>query len=104
MKLTKLLTALITLLLCSTVCVVLSPRAQKTPGATRRKPVASGKINITTATVDQLALLPGIGTRTAQAIIEYREQHGPFKTVSDLTNVRGIGEKTLELLRKHILV
>jgi competence protein ComEA len=104
MKLTKLLTVLVTLLLCSTVCVVLSPRAQKTPVTTRRKPVSSGKCNINTATVDQLALLPGIGTRTAQAIIDYREQHGPFKTVSDLTKVRGIGEKTLEVLRQHILV
>ena len=104
MKLTKLLTALITVLLCSAVCVVLSPRAQKTPGATRRKPLVSGKINIHTGTVDQLALLPGIGTRTAQAIIEYRKQQGLFKTVSDLTKVRGIGEKTLEVLRKHILV
>ena len=58
----------------------------------------SEQININTATVDQLALLPGIGTRTAQAIIEYRAQNGPFKTVSDLTKVRGIGEKTLEEL------
>ena len=104
MKLTKLLRALITLLLCSTVYVVLSPRAQKTPGATRRKPVASGKINITTARVDQLALLPGIGPRTAQAIIEYREQHGPFKRVSDLTKVRGIGEKRFVELMKQITV
>ena len=104
MKLTKLLTVLVTLLLCSTVCVVLSPRAKKTLGATRKKPVTSGKININTATVDQLELLPGIGTKTAQAIIEYRKQQGLFKTVSDLTKVRGIGEKTLEVLRKHILV
>ena len=104
MKLTKLLTLLITLLLCSTVWVVLSPLAHKPPEAPRRKPVASGKITINTATVDQLALLPGIGTKTAQAIIEYRAQHGSFKTVSDLTKVRGIGEKTLEGLREHILV
>ena len=53
---------------------------------------------------DQLELLPGIGTKTAQAISEYRKQQGLFKTVSDLTKVRGIGEKTLEVLRKHILV
>ena len=102
MKLTKLLTLLITLLLCSTVCVVLSPLAQKAPG--RREPLMSEQININTATADQLALLPGIGTRTAQAIIAYRVQHGPFKTVGDLTKVRGIGEKTLEGLREHILV
>jgi len=54
--------------------------------------------------VDQLALVPGIGTKTAQAIIEYREQHGPFKTGRDLTKVRGIGEKKREGLSKHILV
>ena len=104
MKLTKLLTLLITLSVCCTVYVFLSPLAPKAPEAARREPVASGKININTATVDQLALLPGIGTRTAQAIIAYRAQHGPFPTVGDLTKVRGIGEKTLEVLRKHILV
>ncbi len=104
MKLTKLLTLLITLLLCSTVCVVLSPLAQKAPGPGRREPLMSEQININTATEDQLALLPGIGTRTAQAIIAYRAQHGPFKTAGDLTKVRGIGEKTLDGLHEHILV
>ena len=104
MKLTKFLTLLVTLLLSFTVWIVLSPLSQKTPEAARRKPLLSEKTNLNTATVDQLALLPGIGTMTAQAIIKYRAQHGPFKTVHDLTKIRGIGEKTLEGVREHILV
>ena len=104
MKLTNLLKLLVTLLLCRTLYVVLSPLAQKAPSPAPREPVVSGKININTAPVDQLASLPGIGTRTAQAIIEYRARHGLFEKANDLTKVRGIGEKTLEGLKKHSLV
>jgi competence protein ComEA len=103
MKLTTLLKWLFTLALCTTVCVVLSPLAQKTPAA-RREPLSSEKININTATMDQLELLPHIGTKTAQAIIAYRTRHGPFKKADDLTKVRGIGEKTFEELKKHIIL
>src|SRR5436190_200468 len=48
------------------------------------------KVNVNTATVDQLVALPGIGPVLAQRIITYREQHGPFRSVRDLLNVPGI--------------
>ena len=104
MKLSTLLKWVFTLTLCTTVCVALSQLAQKAPVAARREPLSSEKIDINTATVDQLELLPHIGTKTAQAIIAYRAQHGPFKRVDDLTKVRGIGEKTFEELKKHIIL
>jgi competence protein ComEA len=58
----------------------------------------SNQININTATLEELVTLPGIGPSKAQAIISYREEHGAFKDVEELTQVSGIGEKTLEKL------
>ena len=55
----------------------------------------SGLININTATVAQLDTLPGIGPVLAQRIVDYREAHGPFTALSQLTLVEGIGEKRL---------
>jgi competence protein ComEA len=56
---------------------------------------AADKININTATVEQLETLNGIGPATAKAIVEYREANGQFKSVYELTNVKGIGEKKI---------
>lgn len=54
-------------------------------------------ININQASADMLDLaLDGIGAKKAQAIVDYRELHGPFQTVEDLTSVKGIGAGTLE--------
>ena len=59
-------------------------------------------ININTADVATLKTLPGIGEAKAIAIVEYRTQHGSFKTLEDLQNVKGIGPKVLEKLRDKI--
>lgn len=64
----------------------------------------AAKININTATVEQLAELPGVGEGTAKKIIEFREQNGNFKTTEDLMNVKGIGEKKYEKLQDLITV
>lgn len=63
-----------------------------------------GKVNINTATEAELTTLSGIGPSKAAAIITYREENGGFKTIEDLKNVSGIGEKTFEKLQNSIKV
>ncbi|OQS29466.1 ComEA family DNA-binding protein [Chromobacterium violaceum] len=66
--------------------------------------VAWAAVNLNTATPQQLEALKGIGPAKAKAIVDYRTKNGPFKTVDDLKKVSGIGDKTLESLRKEVTV
>jgi competence protein ComEA len=61
-------------------------------------------IDLNTASIADLDTLPGIGPATAQAIVDYRSQHGRFRSVDDLLNVRGIGPAKLEELRPLVRV
>jgi len=61
-------------------------------------------VNINTASVTELTELKGIGNAKAQAIVTYREKSGPFKSVDDLQQVDGIGEKLLAKLRPQVTV
>ncbi|WP_161877673.1 helix-hairpin-helix domain-containing protein [Alkalibacterium sp. MB6] len=63
-----------------------------------------GKININTAPKTELEQLSGIGPQKALAIIKYRETEGLFKTIEDVMNVSGIGEKTFEGLKEEVVV
>jgi competence protein ComEA len=65
---------------------------------------STGPVNINSGTADELDTLPGVGPATAAAIIAHRQQHGPFATVDDLTDVRGIGPSKLEALRGLVTV
>lgn len=65
---------------------------------------AAGLVNINTADASRLDTLPGIGPALAQRIIEYRELHGPFKSLEDLKNVSGIGDKKFDDLKDKITI
>ena len=60
---------------------------------------ASAAVNLNTADASELESLPGIGASKAAAIVQYRTEHGPFKSVDELDNVAGIGPATLANLR-----
>jgi len=63
-----------------------------------------GALNLNTASVEQLILLPGVGESRALAIVALRKQLGGFKRVEQLTDVRGIGERSLEKLRPYLVL
>ena len=66
--------------------------------------LACAAVNLNTATRDELVELPGIGPAKAQAILDYRAQHGGFKSVDELKDVKGIGAKRFEKLRAEVSV
>lgn len=74
-------------------------RAAKPPVA-----VATGVINLNSATAPQLADLPGIGAKTAELIVQYRVKNGPFKKIEELMNIRGIGEKSFLRIKNRLTV
>lgn len=62
------------------------------------------RVNLNTATVEQLDALPGIGPVIAQRIVDYRQANGPFATPKDIMNVKGIGQATYDKLKDLIIV
>ena len=72
-------------------------------GGTSKEAPKEGKVNINTATVEELKTLKGVGEKKAEAIIEYRKKNGSFKTKEDLMKVRGIGKKLFESFQERIV-
>lgn len=62
------------------------------------------KVKVNEATIEELETLNGIGPAKAQAIMAYRDEHGPFQTVEDILEVSGIGEKTLDHFKDDLIV
>lgn len=99
---------------------VFFPRKGSTPHATLPRPhagvnlpiaggsdvagVVAGIVDINSATLSDLDALPGVGPSTAQAIIDYRVANGPYASVDDLLNVRGIGPSKLAAMRARVRV
>ena len=79
--------------------------AQESDRPTAAKPAAApSTVNLNTATPVELEALPGVGPAMAQRIVEYRQQHGGFKKIEELMNVRGIGEASFLKLKALVTV
>jgi len=99
-SLTRIKTLAIVLLLLFAAGPALAEQPATPPPAA--KAPLQGTVNINTADATQLALLPGIGPKAADSIIEYRKSAGDFTSIDDLVKVKGIGPKTLEKLRPYL--
>ncbi len=110
----KILLAITTVFLCALVCLHWREvRAMEGSGITVETEIEVVQaeilpdltpLNLNRATVDELMALPGIGPALAERIVEYRGRNGPFQTVEKITEVSGIGEKTLEKFRSRVCV
>lgn len=86
-----------------------APKAEPTtdaPDADRPAPrhgkSVSGKLNLNTATAEQLVLLPGVGPSKADRVVAFRAKYGPFKRVADLRRVKGFGYRSLKKLEPYL--
>ena len=61
-------------------------------------------VNINTASSEEIAAIPGLGEKKSQAIVRFREKHGPFAKVEDLKRVDGVGDKLFEKIRPYVIV
>jgi competence protein ComEA len=77
-------------------------RAQPADGPTAAGEVPKAPISLSSATAEQLDTLDGIGPKLAGRIIEYRQEHGGFRSIDQLREVDGIGEKRFEALREAL--
>jgi competence protein ComEA len=80
------------------------PAAAQTPPAGPAKAVPGAIVNLNTATAKDLESLPGVGTKVAARIVEYRQKNGPFKKIEEIMNVGGIGEKMFLRLKPQLTV
>ena len=90
----------------------LSPLSETSYAASAKKEVAASAdsvkkqipkdVNINSADQEVLTQLPGIGPVTADRIVEYRKANGNFKSIDELTSVKGIGDKTLAKLKPYL--
>ena len=74
------------------------------PALAAAKPAPTAKVNLNTATVEQLTTLPGVGPGLAARIVEYRQKSGRFGSPQELMNVRGIGEKNFQKIEAWLTV
>ena len=96
--------AILLLLLCAAALPAMARTVGSHVGSPNRRPrrMLQGTVNINTADATQLALLPGIGPKAADSIIEYRKSAGDFTSIDDLVKVKGIGPKSMEKLRPYL--
>ena len=72
--------------------------------AQKSGPAATEKVNLNTATVEQLKSLPGIGPAMAKLIVEHRTKAGKFTRIEEIMNIKGIGEKKFQKIKDRLTV
>jgi comEA protein len=72
--------------------------------AQKSSPATAEKINLNTASIEQLQSLPGIGPSTAKSIVEYRTKVGKFNRIEEIINIKGIGEKKFEKIKDRLVL
>lgn len=91
------------LILCLSISLAMVPptaMAQRNSAQTS----ASDKVNLNTATVEELQVIPGIGPAMAKRVVEYRAKVGKFTKIEDILNVKGIGEKMFQKMKDRLTV
>ena len=68
------------------------------------KPAPTAKVNLNTASIEQLTTLPGVGPKLAARIVEYRQKSGTFRSTQELINVKGVGEKSFAKIEAWLTV
>ena len=91
--------AIVCLWMCAPLIAQQKPARSKPQVATAAAPV-----NLNTASVSEIATLPGVGPKAAERIVAYRQKNGGFKKIEELMNVKGIGEKSFLKLKPLITV
>ena len=102
---------IVAVLFAFTVVPCIAQQADKSvpqPAATEKtkkpaKAAVTGKININTATAEQLALLPGVSPKKAQGLIDYRAKNGNFKNIEDLRKAPGIKQKKIDKVKDYLI-
>lgn len=97
-------TLIFVLLLCNAYFSTFSNLAIADTAKNKAHQMQMATVNLNTATLDELTMLPGVGKKKAAAIIEYRTKNGNFKSVDDLTKVKGVGTKMLAKLKSRLNV
>lgn len=90
---------ILTFILC--LGLVLAPTAAL---AQKSKSTLTEKVNLNTATAEQLQTLPGIGPALAKSIIEHRTKTGKFTKIEELLNIKGVGEKKFQKIKDRLVV
>src|SRR5262245_333452 len=83
---------------------VAADAAKTTPATRTAKTAPATKINLNSASAEQLSTVPGLGPKLAERIVEHRQKEGAFRSVQELMNVKGVGEKNLARIQGYLVV